>query len=205
MRTNTIHTSRLRRSHAARRRGLGLPELLISLAIAASLLTATGFALHGSANSYQINQEQSSLLQANRLTLNRITTMVRTTKLHQPHTAAAINSFAAGNTVTDTGLDMFDASLTPISFTYDSVNKQILATANNVSHILARGVTQFQVTLEPMRSAESIRTGGSFDLLKRATILISLQTTSTISQGSETTSSQIISLSGSVMPRRNTW
>ena len=95
----------------SRRRGLGLPELLISLAIAASLLTATGFALHGSSNSYQINQEQSSLLQANRLTLNRITTMIRTTKLHQPHSAAAINSFAAGTTVSDTGIDMFDAWL----------------------------------------------------------------------------------------------
>jgi hypothetical protein len=131
--------------------------------------------------------------------------MVRTTKLHQPHTASQVTSFAGGNIVTDTGLDMFDANLNQVTFSYDAVNKRILAISNNVSHVLAEGVTQFQVTLEPMRSPESIRTGGAWDLLKRATVLISIQSASDTARGSETTGKQTIVLSESVMPRRNSW
>jgi prepilin-type N-terminal cleavage/methylation domain-containing protein len=187
------------------RRGLGLPEMLISLTIAALLLTATAFALDSSCQAYKINQEQSSLIQCDRLTLNRITTMVRRTNAHQPHTTAIAQSFAAGNVVSDIGIDMIDANNLPLTFTYDSTNQRLLAISGGITHVLADGVTSFVVTMEPMRSAESIRTGGAWDLLKRATFLVSVHTNSKTAQGSETTNQQTITLSASVMPRQNTW
>jgi prepilin-type N-terminal cleavage/methylation domain-containing protein len=196
---------RTRQIHSSRRRGLGLPEMLISLAIAAMLLTATAFALDSSCFAYKVNQEQASLIQTDRLTLNRITTMIRRTNAHQPHTTATALSFAAGNIVTDNGIDMIDSSNVPLTFTYDSSNQRLLAISGGVTHVLANGVTSFVVTMEPMRSPESIRTGGAWDLLKRATFLISVHTNSKTAQGSETTNQQTITLSASVMPRQNTW
>src|SRR5438270_7831308 len=92
----------------SRRRGLGLPEMLISLVIAASLLTATAVAIDASSKAYQVNEEQSSLIQRTRLTLNRVTTTIRTNKLHQPHSPSMVSSFGAGNTVIDTRIDMYD-------------------------------------------------------------------------------------------------
>jgi hypothetical protein len=59
--------------------------------------------------------------------------------------------------------------------------------------------------MEPMRSATSIKTGGGYDLLKRATVNITVRTTEENSLASETTGTQTLTLSASVMPRRNVW
>jgi Tfp pilus assembly protein PilW len=187
------------------RRGVGLFELLIALSISATLLTATGVALDASFFSYRVNEEQSSLIQNARLTLNRITTAIRTSKAHQPHSAGLLPAFVSGLTVTDNGLDMYDLTNTSLSFTYDPTAKTVSATYNGVAHVLAQGVTQFQITIEPMRSPEAIRTGAGCDLVQRATVLMAIQTTAATMQRSETTSGQVITLSASVMPRRNTW
>jgi prepilin-type N-terminal cleavage/methylation domain-containing protein len=197
----------IRRSghRSRRRRGMGLVELMISLALAATLLTAVGAALDASFKSYRVNEEQSSLIQRTRLTLNRITTAVRTSKLHQPHTASLAANFAGGFTVVDTGLDMFNSNGVAMNFYYDAPNQRVLATYNGTPHVLAEGVTAFQMTLEPMRSAESLRTAGGCDLLRRATVLMSIKTVSHTAQGSETTGKQVLTLSASVMPRRNAW
>jgi Tfp pilus assembly protein PilW len=199
--------SRLRLALRGRRsrRGVGMFELLIALSIAATLLTATGVALDASFFSYRVNEEQSSLIQNARLTLNRITTSIRTSKAHQPHTAGLLPAFVSGNTVIDNGLDMFDLTNTQLAFSYDATAKTVSATYNGTKHVLAQGVTAFQITIEPMRSPEAIRTGGGCDLVQRATILMSIQTTAATMQNSETTSGQVITLSASVMPRRNTW
>jgi len=184
---------------------MGLVEVMISLALAASLLCAVGVALGASFKSYRANEEQSSLIQRTRLTLNRVTTAVRTSKLHQPHSAALAANFAGGFTVVDTGLDMFDANGVPMSFYYDSPNQQVYAKYNGVAHVLAEGVTAFQITLEPMRSQESLRTAGGCDLVRRATVLMSIKTVSHTTRSSETTGTQAVTLSASVMPRRNAW
>jgi hypothetical protein len=196
----------MRKWNQYRRRGLGLPELLISLAITASLLTATAVALSASTKAYKVNEEQSSLIQRARLTLNRLTATIRVNRLHQPHTPAKLAQFAGGTTVIDTGIDMYDGkSNTLVSFNYDSTTQRVIATVNNKPHILAEGVTQFQITLEPMRSPESIRTGGGWDLLRRATIQMSIRTVARTAVSSETTGTQVITLTDAIMPRRNTW
>lgn len=73
------------------------------------------------------------------------------------------------------------------------------------SHVMCDGVETFTVRMEPMRSADSIRTGGSWDLLKRATLLLTVKTNNNTSTKGEGIGKQTVTLSASVMPRRNAW
>jgi hypothetical protein len=79
-------------------------------------------------------------------------------------------------------------------------------TANaGTSRVLLEGVQAFQVKMEPMKSAAAIKSGGAFDLLKRATILITIKTSGQSADVDESALSQSVTLSSSVMPRRNSW
>jgi hypothetical protein len=193
------------RSRSNRRRGIGLAELLISLSISAALLTAVAVAIDASFKAYSINQEQSDLMQRARLAVHRITTMIRQTKEHAPENGGLANDFSTGATVTDSGIDMMDLNDNEVTYSYDKGNKRLLAIVNNKKFTLASGVEDFQVRMEPMRSAESIRTGGGWDLLKRATVLITVRTTSATATKGEGVDKQTVTLSASVMPRRNAW
>ncbi|CAA9445835.1 MAG: hypothetical protein AVDCRST_MAG64-4541 [uncultured Phycisphaerae bacterium] len=183
---------------------MGLVELLIALSITASLLTATAFAVDAAFRAYAVNQEQAVLLSKARVALALMTTHVRTTKLHAPDDATLRAQFASGQTVTDTGLAMYDADDNLLRFRYDAAAKRLLVVTPTGTHTLARGVESFSVTMEPMRSAASVRTGGGWDLLKRATIQLTVRTTGSTAPG-ESTGNQTLTLSGSVMPRRNAW
>jgi hypothetical protein len=183
-----------------------LVELLVALAISASLLTAVAIATDASFQAYGVNQEISDLTQRTRLAVYRMTAMIRQTKEHAPHTSSVASQFAAGKTVTDTGIDMIDLTGQPITYRYDAANKQLLAVVNNTPHVLCDGVEAFTVATEPMRSPTSIKTGGSWDLLKRATILLTVKAGA---QGTkvkgESGGNQSVTISASVMPRRNAW
>lgn len=198
-----LGVSSLRRH--ARRAGVGLAELLVALAICASLLTAVAVALDASINSYKINQEQSALTQRARLAAHRILTAIRQAEAHSPITTALVNNFTAGARVTDIGVAMIDSAGNDVTYRYDSVNRRLIQRAGGVDRVLVQGVSAFSVTLEPMRSPDSVRTGGGFDLLYRATILLTVCNDSNTTRASETTGSQTISISSSVMPRRNVW
>ncbi len=187
------------------RRGVGLAELLVALAISAAVLTATAVAIDASFKAYQVNQEFSDLTQRSRMTIARITAMIRQTQLHAPHTASIASNFAVGQTVTDTGIDMFDLAGNQVAYTYDVPNQRILATVNGVSHTLIEGVTSFTIGMEPMRSANSIKTGGAWDLLRRASITLTVKSTSRTAAKGEAVGKETMTLSASVMPRRNTW
>jgi hypothetical protein len=97
------------------------------------------------------------------------------------------------------------------AFKWDSANQRLLAGRRNVGqtsftyYTLLEGVTDFKVKLEPMRSQESIKTGGGYDLLRRVTIELTVRTTSKSASRTETTENQTVTLSASVMPRRNIW
>jgi prepilin-type N-terminal cleavage/methylation domain-containing protein len=198
-------TPRPTTSRAARSAGFTLVELLIGLAICAVLMVATAMAIDGTFRAYRFNQEEASLIHSARMAEYRMLSMVRTTREHQPVTAALATQFAAGQVVTDVGLTMLQTDGTEVTFRYDAATHKLLAETGGQSHTMVEGVTQFQVILEPMRSATSIKTGGGWDLLKRATILISVRTTSATATSSETTGQQVLTLSSSVMPRQNTW
>ena len=151
------------------RRGLGLAELLISLTISAMLLTAMAVAIDASFKSYQANEEQSTLTQRARLALYRMLMNIRTTSLHQPYSANQIAFFASGQTVTDTGLSMYDNNNNQITYMYDAPSQQLRMIEGGATHVMLNGVTSFQVTMQPMKSANAVKTGSlTFDLLERA-------------------------------------
>ena len=188
-----------------RRRGVGLAEMLVALAISAALLSAVAVAIDASFKAYRINQEHSDLTQRARLAVHRITTMIRQTESHAPTTAGLAATFATGGTVTDTGIDMFDLNNVPITFKFEPANQRIVAIVNGRTHPLCEGVIGFSLRMEPMRSPRSIRSGGSWDLLRRATILITVRSTAETALKGEGLGDQQVTLSASVMPRRNAW
>lgn len=192
-------------ARATRSRGVGLAELLIALAISAMLLTATAVALDASFRAYRINQEQSSLIQRARLAIHRITTTIRQCEAHAPATSALLDDFATGQNVTDTGIAMYNDAGDLVRFSYDSVTQRLSMTQGGTTRTLVEGVTQFQVVLEPMRSSTSVRTGGVYDLLSRATLLLTVRNSSDTASSTESTGQQDITVSTSVMPRRNIW
>jgi Tfp pilus assembly protein PilV len=187
------------------RHGLGLVELLAALIISAGLLTATAVAIHTSFNAYRINQQQSILLQSARIALYRVTANIRQSALHAPDTAALSTQFASGATVSDTGIKLYDPNNNLIIYRLDTANNRLLVIANGTSYPLLEGVEAFSVTMEPMRSSASVRTGGNWDLLKRATLFITVKTNSKTSGVGEGTGSFSLTLSASTMPRRNAW
>jgi len=188
-----------------RTRGVGLIELLVALSISAALLTATGVALDAAFKAYGINQEQATLSQRARLSMNRIMTYIRTSDAHQPYTAATVTSFAGGSIVTDSGIEMLLDDGTAVSFYHDPTNEKLLYKQGTAIATLLNGVTNFTVKMEPMKSADSARSGGGYDLLMRATVLITLKTTANTTTLAEDVGQQTITLSSSVMPRRNVW
>jgi Tfp pilus assembly protein PilE len=190
-----------------RSRGLGLVELLISLALCAALLTATGVAVDASLRSYSIQQQQASTVQKARLIMHRIQTYIRSSKEHQPATPAVLDSFAQGLVCTDTSIVMYTSDNQLLAFRHDVTNQRLILSHNNTDRILAEGVEQFRVTFEPMRSPTAIRTGGPYDLLLRATIVLTIRNTASggLSDVNESRDATPVTLSISVMPRRNIW
>jgi prepilin-type N-terminal cleavage/methylation domain-containing protein len=192
---------------AAIRRGVGLAEMLVALAISAALLSAVAVAIDASFKAYKINQEHSDLTQRARLAVHRITTMIRQTESHAPATTALSAQFATGATVTDTGVSMYDNSdpPRPVTFRYEPATQRLVAVVDGNTHPLCEGVVGFSVRLEPMRSPRSIRTGGSWDLLRRATILITVRSNASTAVKGEGIGDQQVTISASAMPRRNAW
>jgi prepilin-type N-terminal cleavage/methylation domain-containing protein len=187
------------------RRGVGLIELLLALAISAMLLTATAVAVDASFKAYANNQEESSLLQQARMALNRVTTSIRTSDTHAPTNPTLLVDFRDGLKVSGTAIGMLQEDGTDIVYRYDQAKKQLLTDVNGKTYIVARGVEAFTVTMEPMRSPAALRTGGGYDLLRRANILITIRTTSETARPGETTGKHPVTLSASVTPRRNSW
>ena len=187
-------------------KGLGVVELLISLAISATVLAAVAYAVDMTFRAYSINHEQSDLMQRTRVALYRLTTGIRTTGAHQPVSPVALADFKSGLVVTDTAITMLDANDKEISFKFDAPAGRLIAVdALKQEYTLLHGVTKFEIKFEPLRSQESKRVGGVYDRLMRATILITVHTTGNSVDVDESVGSQSVTLSTSVMPRRNIW
>jgi prepilin-type N-terminal cleavage/methylation domain-containing protein len=201
MSTNTARSRR----RSARARGLGLIEMMLALAISASVLTAVATAIDVSFKSYAINQENSNLMQRARLAMHRVANDIRTTALHQPDKASAqYADFVTGKIVTVSEIYLYMDLKEDVSdimrYSYDPTNKLLMCiNAAGDEYVVARGVEAFSVKMEPMKSEKNIRQGGQFDLLMRATINMTIKT------DTNSTNAQTVTLSTSVMPRRNTW
>jgi len=189
----------------SKRRGLGLAEMMIALVISALLLTATAAALDSSFKAYTANQEQSSLMQQSRIAMNRMITTIRLSETHGPYNSTPLASFSIGSTVTDHGISMYDQDDNLVTYRYDSTNKLLYCATEDAERVMLEGVEQFDVVMEPMRSAASIKTAGAYDLLRRAIITLSVKTTENTAGVGESTGNQVVTLSAAVAPRRNAW
>ena len=194
----------MRRSNE-RRRGVGLVELLITLAITAALLTATAMAVNGAISAYSINAAQSDTMHRSRIALERLSTYIRTSTAHSPFDETLATQFAGGTTVTDTGISLFDTNDVELSFRFDESAGHLLVTENGREHVLLRGVQQFNVSMEPMRSASSIKAGGGHDQLRRATLTLTVAFDGATTGVRARDAAETVTLSTAVVPRKNIW
>ena len=191
---------------APRRRGMAVIELLIALAIGSMVLVAVSYCVDAAFRAYSINQEQSDLMQRSRLAMHRILTAIRTTDAHAPVDASAKLGFEMGLVVTDKGIDMIDVNNRHVGFEYDPANGTLIATdKSGTEYVLLRGVEKFEVKFEPMKTQQSLRTGGPYDRLLRATVRLTVRTAGNSVDIDETVGAQRVTLSSSAVPRRNVW
>ena len=203
MRPQRHHT---RRGAARPRKALAVVELLLALAIGGMILVAVAYCVDASFKAYSINQEQSDLMQRSRLAMHRILTEIRTTATHAPFDAVAEANFNAGLVVTDRGIKMLDSKERQTTFEFDATTGLLTARDKNGNeYVLLRGVEKFEISFEPMRSHKSLRTGGAYDQLLRATVVLTVRTTGNSVDVDETVGAQRVTLTSSAVPRMNVW
>jgi prepilin-type N-terminal cleavage/methylation domain-containing protein len=197
-----------------RRRGVGLVELLIALAISATLLAAVGVAVHASFKAYAVNQSQAQLLQRSRLAMNRMLTYIRSTSMHLPDDDDAQTEFEEGRVVHAGAIRMMLNASGGVIFRQNGNELQMIPfTVAGGSFIEGTprtlldgvGANDFDITFEPQQSAESIKTGGKYDQLKRASITLTVRPADSTRVIGEAEEGARITLSTSVMPRQNMW
>ncbi|GIW77005.1 MAG: hypothetical protein KatS3mg104_2068 [Phycisphaerae bacterium] len=188
-------------SARSRQRGLGLVEMLVALSITAALLTAAAVAIDASLKAYSVNQTQADTLHRARIALHRISTLIRTGSDHQPVSSDTKDAFAQGQTVTDSGIELIDPQGNVLQFRFDSDHQRLLFVDNGQTYTLLKNVVRFQLRMTPSRSAISIKTGGGFDRLSRATLLLTLRPDIPVGHIDSNESEQSWTLSTSVTPR----
>jgi len=124
--SRSFKTHRFALNRNARKRrsaGLSLVEVLISLAIVAILLTATGAAFDAALRSYKVNHDIATVSVAARNALYQITTNIRSAwnldPAFFPNDAIYVNA---------TSCSFRDASDRVITYTYDAVDTRLLVT-----------------------------------------------------------------------------
>jgi hypothetical protein len=111
-----------------------------------------------------------------------------------------------GLVVTDRGIVMIDPNENEVGFAYDAANGILNARDKSGNdYVLLRGVERFEIKFEPMRSQQSTRTGGPYDRLLRATVLLTVRTSGNSVDVDETVGAQRVTLTSSAVPRRNVW
>jgi len=113
------------------RRGLGLAEAMISLSIAAMLLTAAGAAFNASSMAIEENEKFFRVSQAARISMSRMLTQCRRGTVL--------------TTSSSTSLNFNTHDMKEISYVYDATNKQLLYVTNSnltdPDYVLARDVS----------------------------------------------------------------
>lgn len=197
------------------RRGVGLVELLAALAISAALLVAVGVAVDSSFKAYAINQSHASMLQRARLAMHRITSYIRTTSQHRPDDDGVLAEFELGLVCEGSSIRMLLTDATGVIFRQSGSQLQFVnfhieggTLVEDSSNVLLHGVNDgdFRITFEPMRSAAQIRTGDpAYDQLKRASIVLTVRNAAESTATGEQRNASPVTVSTSVMPRRNFW
>ena len=121
-----------RTSHMRRRdAGLSLPELMISLAIVAVLLTATMVATDASFRAYAAAAESASTQTATRLVTHRVLTLIRTSVAHGPLLPGSGGNPAVtieGDVLTSPYLELIDQEGNEIRIDYHATPRELWVT-----------------------------------------------------------------------------
>jgi hypothetical protein len=171
---------------------------------------------HASFQAYAVNQEYSQLNQRARVAVHRMLSDIRTAEAHAVDTnpsSAGNTSFKAGTIVSGSKtIAMYDSSDALHVYRWDSAAKKLYADVKPFGARRRRrpipcskGSINFAVTLEPMKSLTAARTGGQYDLLKRATILLTVRATGSGDERGDNGEQQTMTVSSSVVPRKNVW
>lgn len=200
-----------------RRRGVGLVELLVALAISSALLTAVAVATDAAFKAYAINQTQAQLMQRARLAMNRMTTYIRATTQHLPDDDDAQDEFESGLITEASAIRLMTDSSHGVIFRQSGTELQMVPftlSGNVLTEGTARtllqgvGTGDFMIAFEPQRSAQAIKLNGlaaACDQLKRASIVLTVRAGGSSSVTGEETANQNVTLSTSIMPRKNIW
>jgi len=202
-----------RNSSGGRTGAFTLVEVMLALTICAVIVTALAAATRASLNSIKANESAVRLATRGRNTVNRMVTQIRRGSAHAPYTktGTAYTKFLAGSApMDDTGFSVVDdlADGTNVTYTYwfDSANSRIMMTrtpaagATTTPAVLLDGVNDFKVRLWPGRSAAATASGGNYDLVLLATVLMEIKNVDTMTKNSDT-----MVYSGSAVPRKCVW
>ncbi|HMO26787.1 MAG TPA: prepilin-type N-terminal cleavage/methylation domain-containing protein [Tepidisphaeraceae bacterium] len=168
------------------RSGISLPELLISLAIVAVLMTAVGASYSASASAIEINERMFRATQTARIAMNRALHDLRNAEVVTVGTLAA----QANSTVTDTFIDVINPDGSMVSYVYQPADRIVYLVQRDVEEepqfVLARNVDSavFTADVQPHPQTGHRRT-------VRVTIDLIIQI-----------ENQAVRLSGSATPRR---
>lgn len=199
---------------SVRRRGVGLVELLVALAISAALLTSVAVAIDASFKAYAANQTDAQLMQRARLAINRMVAYIRSTTDHLPDDDDAQTAFENGLVTQASAIRMLLNDTSGVIFRQSGDELQMVpfTIAGNVltegtARTLLKGVGagDFRITFEPQRSAQAVKIGAKYDQLKRASISLTLRTHADTAVSGEQSDRGAVTLNMSVMPRRNIW
>ena len=190
-----------------------LVEMLLAMAICAVIMTALAAATGASFSSIKANESAVRLATRGRNTVNRMVAQVRRGSSHAPYTktGTAYNNFLAGAAaMDDVGFSVVDdlADGTNVTYTYwfDSANSRIMMTrtvatgTTTTPAVFLDGVNDFKVRLWPGRSAAATASGGNYDLVLLATVLMEIKNVDTMTKNSDT-----MVYSGSAVPRKCVW
>ncbi|MEM8781257.1 MAG: hypothetical protein AAGE65_00240 [Planctomycetota bacterium] len=118
---------RNQRALKARRRGLSIAEMLVSLSITSLLLTATMVAIDASFKSYANAAESASTQVSTRMVVHRLLHLIRTGTEQGPLTIENHNEFGSGldaptivgDTVTSSYMHLFDRDYNQLTLIFD--------------------------------------------------------------------------------------
>lgn len=196
-----------------RRPGMTVIELLVALMICSTMLTALVSAIRATVTTVSSNESYARTTIKGRNVLVRMIGQIRTADAHVPYTtsgAAYLAYVQNGQPMSDVGIHFADAgadgpdAANTVEFYYwwDQTKQQVLVQksvggAVVASGIMLDGVSNFQVTLWPGKSNAM---NATYDVMLRATFMIQYRDTDPANKAPQT-----LTLSGSVVPRKNGW
>ena len=177
-----------------------LVEVLLALSITAILMLAIVTALNAAIHTVSVNQD--TLATRSRISLTRMLEQIRTANSHAPYVgnvAAYTTAYIkTGKEYTNIGIRLIDPR-DNADYVYYLDAGQIKVTRNgSAPACLLDGVTAFEVTLWPGKSQTSRASGGDYDQTRLVTITLN-------ATGNESGKPASVALSGSAVPRVNSW